>query len=257
MAEFAKKGVMGYKVLPGGRNESESTHAILSLEEYDELLRRIAVAERDKHEAIEQAKRIIGRERAAAEQRGREAEEAAQERVTAMEEKLASAEEEISYQKGLNANLLRVSRERANGDRRLRPKKEHIGYVVVLSMEKDYRYKISRYGWATVTLWETVIQSPYSMEFTDEQARKQIKRELLRDETGGEWLIGKLGLRAYYDVEYEEMIQDTEWWESHQGQNIMLRRKLRINGRSGYWEIVFSHTLPLGPVPEEMRACVR
>ena len=37
MAEFAKKGVMGYKVLPGGRNDSESTHAILSLEEYDEL----------------------------------------------------------------------------------------------------------------------------------------------------------------------------------------------------------------------------
>ncbi len=41
MAEFAKKGVMGYKVLPGGRNDSESTHAILSLEEYDELLRRL------------------------------------------------------------------------------------------------------------------------------------------------------------------------------------------------------------------------
>ena len=69
MAEFAKKGVMGYKVLPGGRNDSESTHAILSLEEYDELLRRIAVAERDKHEAIAQAKRTIGREQAAAEQR--------------------------------------------------------------------------------------------------------------------------------------------------------------------------------------------
>lgn len=65
MAEFAKKGVMGYKVLPGGRNDSESTHAILSLEEYDELLRRIAVAERDKHEAIAQAKRTIGREQAA------------------------------------------------------------------------------------------------------------------------------------------------------------------------------------------------
>lgn len=123
MAEFAKKGVMGYKVLPGGRNDSESTHAILSLEEYDELLHRIAVAERDKHEAIEQAKRIIGRERAVAEQRGREAEEAAQEQVTAMEEKLTRAEKEVSYQKGLNENLLRISRERANADRSLRPKK--------------------------------------------------------------------------------------------------------------------------------------
>ncbi|MBS7083553.1 MAG: hypothetical protein KH061_09230, partial [Faecalibacterium prausnitzii] len=178
MAEFAKKGVMGYKVLPGGRNDSESTHAILSLEEYDELLRRIAVAERDKHEAIAQAKRTIGREQAAAEQRAREAEEAAQEQVTAMEEKLTRAEEEVSYQKGLNANLLRISRERANADRSLRPKKEHTGYAVVRSMEKEYRYKISRQSWGKVMLWETVIQSPYSMEFTEEQARKQIRREL-------------------------------------------------------------------------------
>ena len=95
MAEFAKKGVMGYKVLPGGRNDSESTHAILSLEEYDELLRRIAVAERDKHESIAQAKSTIGRVQAAAEQRAREAEEAAQEQVTAMEEKLTRAQEEV------------------------------------------------------------------------------------------------------------------------------------------------------------------
>ena len=94
--------------MPGGRNDKDSSHAVLPLAEYDELLRRIAVAERDKHEAIEQAKRTIGRERAAAEQRVREAEEAAQEQVTAMEEKLTRAEKEVNYQKGLNANLLRI-----------------------------------------------------------------------------------------------------------------------------------------------------
>ena len=219
MAEFAKKGVMGYKVLPGGRNDSESTHAILSLEEYDELLRRIAVAERDKHEAIAQAKRTIGREQAAAEQRAREAEEAAQEQVTAMEEKLTRAEEEVSYQKGLNANLLRISRERANADRSLRPKKEHTGYAVVRSMEKEYRYKISRQSWG--------------------------------------WLIGKVGIRVSCDLEFEDMIQYSEWWEEHREENIMMKRKLNLNGRSGYWEVVFYHTRPLGPVPEEMRPCVR
>ncbi|MDU8611480.1 hypothetical protein, partial [Collinsella aerofaciens] len=106
MVEFAKsRGFLGYGVLPGGRNDKDSSHAVLPLAEYDELLRRIAVAERDKHEAIEQAKRTIGRERAAAEQRVREAEEAAQEQVTAMEEKLTRAEKEVNYQKGLNANL--------------------------------------------------------------------------------------------------------------------------------------------------------
>ena len=121
MVEFAKsRGFLGYGVWPGGQNDKDSSHAVLPLAEYDELLRRIAVAERDKHEAIEQAKRTIGRERAAAEQRVREAEEAAQEQVTAMEEKLTRAEKEVNYQKGLNANLLRISRERANADRSLR-----------------------------------------------------------------------------------------------------------------------------------------
>ena len=258
MVEFAKsRGFLGYGVSPGGRNDKDSSHAVLPLAEYDELLRRIAVAERDKHEAIEQAKRTIGRERAAAEQRVREAEEAAQEQVTAMEEKLTRAEKEVNYQKGLNANLLRISRERANADRSLRPKKEHTGYAVVRSMEKEYRYKISRHSWGKVMLWETVIQSPYSMEFTEEQARKQIRRELLRDKTGGDWLIGKVGIRVSCDLEFEDMIQYSEWWEKNKDENIMMKRKLNLNGRSGYWEVVFYHTRPLGPVPEEMRPCVR
>ena len=46
MVEFAKsRGFLGYGVLPGGRNDKDSSHAVLPLAEYDELLRRIAVAE--------------------------------------------------------------------------------------------------------------------------------------------------------------------------------------------------------------------
>ena len=95
------------------------------------------------------------------------------------------------------------------------------------------------------------------MEFTEEQARKQIRRELLRDKNGGDWLIGKVGIRVSCDLEFEDMIQYSEWWEEHREENIMMKRKLNLNGRSGYWEVVFFHTRPLGPVPEEMRPCVR
>jgi hypothetical protein len=43
MVEFAKsRGFLGYGVLPGGRNDKDSSHAVLPLAEYDELLRRIA-----------------------------------------------------------------------------------------------------------------------------------------------------------------------------------------------------------------------
>ena len=56
MVEFAKsRGFLGYGVLPGGRNDKDSSHAVLPLAEYDALLRRIAVAERDTHVAIVRA----------------------------------------------------------------------------------------------------------------------------------------------------------------------------------------------------------
>lgn len=93
------------------------------------------------------------------------------------------------------------------------------------------------------TLWGNMIQSPIRWVFTDEQARKRVKQELLRDETGGEWLIRKLGIRAYYDVEYErEMIRMQMVGEASRPRKYHAKAKTEINGRSGYWELVFSHT---------------
>ncbi|OKZ58405.1 MAG: hypothetical protein BHV91_03080 [Clostridiales bacterium 44_9] len=50
------------------------------------------------------------------------------------------------YQIGLNQNFKRISRERANADRGIKPKKERSGYVVLSSRQKKYRYKKSRDG---------------------------------------------------------------------------------------------------------------
>ena len=58
-----------------------------------------------------------------------------------MEADLAAERAESAHQRALNANLLRISRERANADRKLKPKKEHTGYVVVVSEETDHQYK--------------------------------------------------------------------------------------------------------------------
>lgn len=86
---------------------------------------------------------------------------------------------EIADQRALNANLLRISRERANADRGLRPKKIHTGYVVVMSSEKEIRYKTGRNKLLTAKVWETVLQSPYSVDFTESQARQLIEEDLL------------------------------------------------------------------------------
>lgn len=128
------------------------------------------------------------------------------------------------------------------------------GYVVVSSTEKEYRYKINRRDFETATLWETVLQSPYSIDFTEEQARRQM-RELIGNDGKDIWLVSRLGISASYDGEYEEMLEKATWSDQQKAErNIMLKRKLRANYRTGYWEIIFFHTKPLDVVPVDMRA---
>ena len=51
------------------------------------------------------------------------------------------------------------------------------------------------------------------------------------------------------------MIENNEWAKEHKKYNVMLERKLRMNFRTGYWEIAFYHTKPLSCVPKDMRIC--
>ena len=170
-----------------------------------------------------------------------------------MEQKLDAERSESDYQRRLNENLLRISRERANADRRLRPKKEHTGYVVVSSAEKEISYK-DYYGKnKKAMLWETVLQSPYSVDFTEEQARHQMQELFRRVENGG-WLIGQIGISATYGKGYEELIREKEWKSDVSKRNVLLGRRLRANYRAGYWEMIFLHTKPLSSVPKNMRA---
>lgn len=56
-----------------------------------------------------------------------------------------------------------------------------------------------------------------------------------------------------YDI--GAMIENNEWAKEHKKYNVMLERKLRMNFRTGYWEIAFYHTKPLSCVPKDMRMC--
>lgn len=215
---------------------------------------QIAKAERETAETHRQAAASIEKVKQEARRRIAQEQEDCRKSLDALNEELERAQEEGVYLAGLNENLLRIARERANADRKLKRKKEHTGYVVVSSTEKEYRYKVNRRDFETVMLWETVLQSPYSIDFTEEQARTQMK-ELIGNDGKDIWLVSRLGISASYDGEYEEMLEKATWNDQQKAEkNIMLKRKLRANYRTGYWEIIFSHTKPLGVVPEDMRA---
>ena len=141
MAEFVKRTMMGYKEVSGGASDPECTHVILTGKEYTQQLQKISVAEQEARNTKYDVDRKIRQVRSDAQSRVSAAETEADQRVKALEQELATARKEAEYQRGLNANLLRISKERANADRKLKPKKEHTGYVVTSSEEKEYRYR--------------------------------------------------------------------------------------------------------------------
>lgn len=248
MSEFVKKTMMGYREVPGGQSDPECTHVILTAAEYTKLLRKISDAEQkardEKRKAEEKEKESQNREQQAVQK----ANQVIERWMKALEKEKA----ESAYQKGLNKNLLRIARERANADRKLKPKKEHSGYVVVVSSEKIYRYKNGR-RLESVKLWETVIQSPYSIEFPAKQAKKLILQEFFPET--GEWEAARLGIERWVAGNYEDFLSAADKDEEFMKQNVALMgyRSFRANYRAGYWEVILVHTRPMEVVPKDMR----
>lgn len=253
MPRFVKERLLGgFADISGDQNNPECTHVLLTKEEYMRFLQEKAKTEQEKRFAEGEAREKIRMAEQELEYRTAAVEKFAKEKIQQVEQELDAERSESAYQRSLNENLLRISRERANADRRLRPKKEHTGYVVVSSAEKEISYK-DYYGKnKKVMLWETVLQSPYSVDFTEEQARHQMQELFKRRENGG-WLISQIGISATYGKGYAELIREKEWKSDVSKRNILLSRRLRANYRARYWEMIFLHTKPLSVVPKNMR----
>lgn len=172
--------------------------------------------------------------------------EKANQTIKRWSEALDAERAESGHLRSLNENLLRIARERANADRKLKPKKEHTGYSVVFSTEKEHRYGKGK-NMTRVMLWETVIQSPYSIDLPEGLVRKQITDELTRVNEDGESLICRIGIDSFYlaamrrcfrkekQIELFEESEDDEEPEKPKGENIMLRPYFRANFKAGYW----------------------
>lgn len=254
MAEFVKKTALGYKAVQGGQSDYDCTHVILTKAEYENLCSDIRTAENKARKAEDDAEQRVKNIKAVANRDINDVKKEAALQAENVNRELAAANEEISYQRRLNENLLRINRERANSERKLKPKKEHTGYVVCSSSERDYTFRLNRKN-HKIVLWETVLQSPYQIDFTEEQARKQITEELFEQDENGKFFISRIGVTASYAAGFASMVSDNEWADEYKKYNVMLERKLRMNFRVGYWEIAFYHTKPLNCVPKDMRMC--
>lgn len=242
--------MVGYKVVAGGRSDPECTHVILTMDEYEDLYQRIRSAINDGKRAKDEAARAAAVSADNADKAVQKIQEEAAQKIEQMRKQLIVEQEAKIYQMGLNRRLLEISRERSNAERNIRPKKKRSGYVVLSSRQKKYKYKANRYEIAEAYLWETVIQTPYVVEFTAEQAITETQELFERDERG-KWLIGRLGIFGEYDGKYEDMLNDPRCatWTDY---NIIVEKIFNANVKAGYWEIVITHTKPLDNIGTEL-----
>lgn len=228
---------------------------IQTKQEYETLLNQCNRAKREKEETERAAAREISRVKQEAAHEADRAAQRAQAQIDDLLQQVERQTAEIADQRALNANLLRISRERANADRGLRPKKVHTGYVVVTSSEKEIRYRGGRNKLLTAKVWETVLQSPYSVDFTESQARQLIEENLLTEKNG---LLADVGITLIcHGNGYETLTEVENWKEIKILHNALFSRQLRANYRVCYWEYIIQHTKPLGIVPIEMRAVAK
>ncbi len=242
--------VGGYKAVQGGHSDPECTHVIMTLEEYNELLQEIRDAAADGKRVKDEAARAAAASAANAEKAVKKIQDDAAQKIAQLQNIVETERAGKEYQIGLNQDFKRIARERANADRGIKPKKERSGYVVLSSRQKKYKYKENRHDMAEVYLWETVIQTPYVVSFTAEQAMTETQELFVRDEQG-HWLIGRLGIAGEYVGKYEDMLDDPRCatWTDY---NIIVEKIFNANVKVGYWEIIITHTKPLDNIGAEL-----
>ena len=135
MTQFVRKTLLGgFAEVPGGQNDPECSHVLMEREEYDRLLRYISEKERAVTQARNEGDNALAMANRSAREALAQAEKETGERLQALRQELEAEKDESAYQRALNANLLRINRERANAERGLRPKKTRPGYIVLLSL---------------------------------------------------------------------------------------------------------------------------
>ena len=183
---------------------------------------------------LERVKTILGAENAA------EAAQGLVEELKRVRGILDSKDEAIASLEARHGNMLRMSKERANADRNLRPKKWHTGYPVIRSTQKKIKNEI---------VWETLVQTHYHFDLAAEAADEEIQRDLFTEKG----LIYNLGITDRYEGPYESMKTEMRRkGKKVEELNVVFSCRLERDFQGKYWKVWIMHTRPLGEIPDDM-----
>lgn len=216
-------------------NEKEYSHIILESDEYSSLIQKINI-ESYKNDMLEKKFK----------EELQNIQKLKNEQISENEKSIAALTEQLKHQKELNDNLLRISKERANAKRGLKPKKERSGFIA-LSLEQ-YVYVMKSFGnTKDIPCWKVKIQTPYdsSLEYSKVQALMKDNNQYLLGQclrVNNLWSNNKI--KETYVSDIDELFKD---------KTIVFNTKFRANIKQGFWEVDYLVN-KIVTIPEELRA---
>ena len=226
--EKVVKRALGY----GKPKENENyTHVILTESEYNKNTNKI----RDLEDDIKKLEREYN---SAIERYKRSAIDKITEIQTKADERVADANvyKEIADKfENFNKNLIRVAVERANAQRGLMPKKQHIGYVILSGEEYIFNCECAiphtkKTKILKLPCFKFRLQSPYKVSFDLETVKYMIEKDML------EKMCEKFGISSIYEKGiggYTEDVISKLW---NRDENFIFKISYKANFQKGFWE---------------------
>lgn len=256
--EYVKKSMGG-----GYKPSNAWTHVVLSKAEYEENEDAYQRLERERREAHHCAVELNYQIRQLKRQQADELRKAtkscdqklSQEMAVVQEECNALLKErddllsEVGELRVTNEGFKRLTRERSNAQRDLRPKKQHNGYLVLSHGPHEYIYDEYRTGrlrnenntyvsaeirtTCKIPAYRTILQTPYDAALAFHEARVAIDGDLQK---GG--VLDGLGIAETVSTPLKSDNQ------------VLFAQTYDANCRAGYWEVTLWHTQDI-VVPSE------
>lgn len=262
-----------YKKMGMWHEEKEGnpgTHYICDADLLDKIFNDFADTIREKESEIEKLKKEMERKRKEYNQNldlwKRKYEGEAKVKIYEADQKMEKAEIKAAENENLCKTLLRINKENANAKRKIKPKKEHFGYIVKERETYNYLYSgkmdYEDYFEDKMKLFRVTVQTPYSVVFQEKDALNLVLKDLGSNkiDLGKNYYFKKEVFEISLKANLTELYEDD--YKAIQKGTVSIRKKLennhkyrsmkeimddccifearmKTNSREGFWEIIF------------------
>lgn len=248
------KGLMGYSAEKEGK---PATHIILTTSEYEALLKQISDKEMEVINIKSDSENKINKLKSDNLEYLKSLSDKFKSELDKANSFSKSLQKDLDTANSLNSNLLRISRERANSKRGLKPKKIHNGYLVLDCQQSLYKFngvrkqngRIIKFTY-NKPCWKVKIQSHYDSSIPFEIIKEKIHNDYIN-------IFGaSLGITmTYFNGELEEKSKneiDSLWDDDG---NFIFKISYKSNFKTGLWEVEYLTRASI-TVPEDMRKII-